>query len=137
MSLFNKDCIKKKFYFNSFFSSFSDHLYQPSLHFSPFQPGKHAQPSVKKNNTLIYSCLLNCSSVKYHVKNISPVLNPPPPPKKKLPLTNIFQVAEHLFSIQINHRWCQNLAKCDECVTALMCVTDILSGKQGLWSHLQ
>lgn len=28
----------------------------------------------------------------------------PPPPKKKLPLTNIFQVAERLFSIQINHR---------------------------------
>lgn len=134
MSLFNKDCIKKKFSFNSSFSSFSDPLYQPSLHFSPFQPGKHEQPSVKKNNTLIYSCLLNCSSVKYHVKYQS---SPHPPPKKKLPLTNIFQVTERLFSIQINHIWCQNVAKCDECVTALMCVTDILSGKQGLWSHLQ
>ena len=70
----------KKIFFNSSFSSFSDHLYQPSLHFSPFQPGKHEQPSVKKNNTLIYSCLLNCSSVKYHVKYQS---SPHPPPKKK------------------------------------------------------
>ena len=88
------------FSFNFSFSSFLDHLYQPSLHFSPFQPGKHEQPAVEKKTTLIYSCLLNCSSVKYHVKyQSSPHL--PPPQRKKLPLTNIFQVAEHLFSIQL------------------------------------